>query len=202
MEQTIAVPPTQSPLPRLLKLGTVKGLTLVFRDARTSDAEFILSLRTDKEKSRYLSATSGDLEAQRTWLDSYAGGEGQVYFIIEYEDQPIGTIRLYDPQQNSFCWGSWILIDSRPRQAAIESALMVYAYAVDHLGFSAAHFDVRKGNEKVWKFHERFGAKRVSESGDDYFYAIDLEALRQARIDFAEFLPDGVSVTPEPAQRG
>lgn len=51
----------------------------------------------------------------------------------------------------------------------MESALTVYAYAVDHLGFTAAHFDVRRGNERVWKFHERFGAVRVDENEEDYF---------------------------------
>ena len=72
---------------------------------------------------------------------------------------------------------------------------MVYAYAVDHLGFSASHFDVRKGNEKVLKFHDRFGASRVSETELDYLYAIDLAAIQNARASLAEFLPNGVAVT-------
>lgn len=187
--------PAEQAKPRLRKLGIVTGHTLVFRDARSDDAEFILSLRTDVEKSRFLSATSGDLAAQRTWLDGYAHSDDQVYFIIEYQGEAIGTVRLYDAQENSFCWGSWILKDSRPRQAAVESALMVYAYGVDHLGFGASHFDVRKGNERVWQFHERFGAKRVSENELDYFYAIDLAGIGAARLRCAEFLPNGVAVT-------
>lgn len=194
-EKIPATLPDEHLMPRLRKLGVVTGHTLVFRDACRDDAEFILSLRTDKEKSRYLTATSGDLAAQRDWLDGYASSDDQVYFIIEYQGEAIGTVRLYDVQQNSFCWGSWILKDSRPRQAAIESALMVYAYGVDHLGFNASHFDVRKGNERVWKFHERFDAKRVSETDLDYFYAIDLTAIQDARLRFAEFLPDGVSIS-------
>ena len=107
----------------------------MFRDACVSDAEFILSLRTDENKSRFLSATKNDLEAQKAWLIQYAAADDQAYFIIEFNDEPIGTVRLYDAQQDSFCWGSWILKDGRPRQAAMESALMVYAYAVNHLGF-------------------------------------------------------------------
>lgn len=51
----------------------------------------------------------------------------------------------------------------------MESALMVYAYAVDHLGSKAAHFEVRKGNERVWQFHERFGAVRTSETDLEYY---------------------------------
>lgn len=63
----------------------------------------------------------------------------------------------------------------------MESALMVYAYAVDHLGFKAAHFDVRKGNERVWRFHERLGARRTAETAQDYFYQLDSQAIADAR---------------------
>lgn len=65
---------------------------------------------------------------------------------------------------------------------------MVYAYAVDHLGFAAAHFDVRKGNERVWQFHERFGAKRVAESENDFHYRIDLKEIASSRMNFRKFL--------------
>ena len=179
---------------RLRKAARIVGKTLSFRDAKLDDAAFILSLRTDTEKSRYLSAVSGELAEQQAWLKRYTQTDDQAYFIIEYQDNPIGTVRLYDPQGDSFCWGSWILHSSRPSQAAMESALMVYAYAVDHLGFMAAHFDVRKGNERVWQFHERFGATRVAENEIDYFYSLDFKAINFSRNRYQRFLKDGVEV--------
>ncbi len=185
----------QEPTSRLRKAKRVTGKTLTFRDATPADAAFILSLRTDEKKGRYLTATPPDLDAQRAWLQGYAQATDQAYFIIQYQDQPIGTVRLYDACGPSFCWGSWILQDGRPSQAAMESALMVYAYAVDHLGFTAAHFDVRKGNERVWQFHERFGAQRTGETELDYLYTLDLDAIHASRQRYAKFLPAGVTVT-------
>lgn len=182
------------PHPTIRKARRVMGKSLVFRNATVDDAEFILSLRTDEQKSRYLSAVSNDLDAQRVWLANYAQSNEQVYFIIEYQDEAIGTVRLYDARENSFCWGSWILKDSRPSHAAMESTLMVYAYAIDHLGFNAAHFDVRKGNEKVWQYHERYGARRVNESDLDYFYTLELAAIVDSRKRYEKYLPNGVSV--------
>lgn len=170
------------------------GKTLVFRDACVDDAEFILSLRTDSEKNRFLSAVSGELAEQQAWLARYANAEDQAYFIIEYQNEPVGTVRLYDPQGESFCWGSWILKNTRPSQAAMESALMVYAYAVDHLGFKSAHFDVRKGNEKVWQFHERFGAVRTAETELDYLYRIEGPAIAASRTRYRRFLDGLVTV--------
>jgi len=185
---------TQPTFPTLRKAAKVKGKTLEFRDAGIDDAEFILKLRTDIQKSQYLSPVSPDLQKQQAWLKQYASSDSQAYFIIEHHGAPVGTVRLYDPQGTSFCWGSWILINERPRQAAMESALMVYAYAVDHLGFQAAHFDVRKANERVWQFHERFGAIRVDENDTDYFYKINLDAIAASRLHYKQFLEESVDV--------
>lgn len=179
---------------RLRKAARVVGKTLSFRDALLDDAAFIQSLRTDAEKSRYLSAVSGELAEQQAWLKRYAQTDDQAYFIIEYQDAQIGTVRIYDQQGESFCWGSWILHSSRPSHAAMESALMVYAYAVDHLGFTEAHFDVRKGNERVWQFHERFGATRVAENEIDYFYKLGLKAIDVSRNRYKRFLEGSVEV--------
>jgi RimJ/RimL family protein N-acetyltransferase len=179
----------------LRKAALVQGKSLSFRNVVVNDAEFILSLRTDAEKSRYLSSVTGALSDQQAWLHRYSQKEDQVYFIIDYMGEPIGTVRLYDPQGASFCWGSWVLSDKRPSHAAIESALMVYSYALDHLGFEKAHFDVRKGNIRVWQFHERFGALRVEESEMDFFYQIDRAAINVSRKRYHRYLNESVGVS-------
>lgn len=112
----------------------------------------------------------------------------QIYFIIEHDAQPVGTVRLYDQQGMSFCWGSWILADDAPKSSAVESTLMVYKVGME-LGFSSSHFDVRKRNEKVWQYHERLGAKRVGETDLDYLYEIDREAIEKIFAKYADRLP-------------
>lgn len=182
------------PDPQIQKAAFVHGDTLTFRDASVDDAEFILSLRTDAGKSKYLSTTSGDVDAQRQWLEKYASAAGQAYFIIEYEGQSIGTVRLYDQRGDSFSWGSWILMDGRPRHAAMESALMVYSFAIDFLGFDACHFEVMKGNERVIQFHERFGVERVGENEDTYFFELGKDAIRSSLSRYGQFLSKRVAV--------
>ena len=173
------------------KARRITGKSLVFRDACVDDAEFILSLRTDERKSRHLSSTSPELSRQIEWLNNYAGQGGQAYFVIEtLGGERLGTVRLYDAQGDSFCWGSWIIKDGAPGNAAIESALMVYAYAIEHLGFEQAHFEVRKGNESVWRFHERFGAVRFGETDEDYLYRLDKESILSSRKKYQKFLSD------------
>jgi RimJ/RimL family protein N-acetyltransferase len=167
------------------------GHQLSFRDAVVSDAAFILELRTHATKSAYLSKTAHDVQLQEAWLTKYQMDDSQVYFIIQDQNhERVGTVRLYDIQGDSFCWGSWILKEGAPSSYAIESALMVYRFALS-LGFQKAHFDVRKGNESVWKFHERFGAQRIRETDLDYFYTISRVAIEQSLDKYRKYLPNG-----------
>lgn len=182
----------QAPAARIKKARLIYGRRLCFRNAVESDAEFILRLRTEGGNARFLSPTAVDIEAQRAWLTKYSADDTQAYFIIQIDGQPVGTIRLYDAQGESFCWGSWVLHAEAPQSAAIESALMVYAYGVDVLGFRSAHFDVRKGNRSVRKFHERFGAKQIKETDLDAVYSIGWREIQQSRVRYERYLPDGV----------
>ena len=100
---------------------------------------------------------------------------------------------MYDIQNDSFCWGSWILKEGAASSYAIESALLVYHFALS-LGFEKAHFDVRKGNESVWKFHERFGANKTAETADDFIYSISLEAIEHSLEKYKKYLPNGFSI--------
>jgi RimJ/RimL family protein N-acetyltransferase len=179
----------------LVKADQVVGHKLQFRNAAVDDAAFILTLRSDAEKSRHLSAVDGSLEAQQGWLRQYAVRSDQAYFIIEDRaSRPVGTVRLYDPQGESFCWGSWIKADAAPSSFAIESALMVYHYA-RHCGFRRSHFDVRIENDRVWAFHERLGARRVSSTELDHFYVMDEGAIDTLLGSMRRWLPTGIEVT-------
>lgn len=181
--------------PKIRKADRIRGQQLILRNVVPADAAFILGLRTDNLKGRFLSATSASLEDQYRWLDNYSTAIDQAYFIIESLDgNQLGTVRLYDPVGNSFSWGSWILRTGAPASAAIESTLIVYHYALDVLDFSSAHFDVRKSNERVWSFHERFGAQQVRKTEMDYYYKISNEAIRSSLCRYVRFLVNPIEV--------
>lgn len=181
--------------PQIRKAKRITGKNLVFRNASVDDAGFILSLRQDTKKSKFLSSTSAELQDQIAWLENYAKDNTQAYFIIEsIGGEKIGTVRLYDQQGDSFCWGSWILKDGSPQSAAIESALMVYVYALEHLGFEQAHFDVRKGNAKVWQFHERFGAERTHETDSSYIYKLTKPSILSSISKYKKYVASNLSI--------
>lgn len=178
----------------LRKPQEISGNNLILRNASVADAEFILELRTNKRKSTHISQTDNILSHQQAWLESYQNDNTQIYFIILNRDlEKFGTVRIYDIQKNSFCWGSWILKEGTPSSYSIESALLIYHFAMT-LGFEKSHFDVRKGNTSVWKFHERFGAERIKEDDKDYIYNITKEAIQKSIDRYKKYLPNGLKI--------
>ena len=166
----------------------LKAKDINFRFADVSDAEFILSLRTDNHYNQHLSHVDSSVEKQKDWLKKYKERENkgeEFYFIIQrnVDNEPIGTVRLYDfiKDENSFCWGSWILNENKPPKAAVQSAILIYEYAFYNLDFNRSHFDVRKENTGVINFHLRFGAKQIGNTENDFlfhFYKSDYEIKR------------------------
>lgn len=149
-----------------------KNLNL--RTVAIEDAEFIYNMRQNQNKTKYLSRVTGTVESQKEWIKNYKQREEEkkeFYFVIESKDErKLGLVRMYDFQDNSFCWGSWLIKEDAPKSTAIESALQIYEFGFYSLGFEKSHFDVRKGNDKVIAFHQRFGAKIVDEDELDYFF--------------------------------
>lgn len=172
------------------------GKHISLRLVEVSDAEFIYALRSDK-KAKFLTQTSGGIPAQEQWIESYKKREsagGEYYFIIQsLEGQPFGTIRIYDFQEDSFCWGSWIIQDDAPSYVAIESALCLYVFGFYTLGFKMARFDVRKANVQVVAFHKRFGARIINKDTLNYYFNLSLEDFKAIPKVFAGFLPENLS---------
>jgi len=167
----------------------LQSRTIRLRLIEPSDAEFVLSLRLDKRYNQFLSTVAADIQAQQKWIEKYKSDEAngiQFYFIIERIDgMPCGTIRVYDLKADSFCWGSWILNESKTRFAALESAFLIYEFGFGSLGFSKSHFDVMKGNERVIRFHQKMGAKLTGEDSDNYYFEITQESVNACKEELA-----------------
>ena len=132
--------------PALKKPRMVHGATIVLRDIEEGDAQFVVDLRTDPLKSRYISATSSDVQAQIDWIRSYQSKTDQAYFIAcDRDGGRLGCVRLYDPIGSSFSWGSWLMLSGLSPFIAMESALLVYAYA-RHLGFDEARLEIGRAH--------------------------------------------------------
>lgn len=168
----------------------IRGKNINLRLALVSDAGFVCELRAQVNKTQFLSKVSNDVEAQKIWLSEYKKREKlglEYYFVIEdiYEKR-LGLVRVYDLQQESFCWGSWLIKDDAPTTTAIESVLLVYGFG--KLGYKISHFDVRKGNERVIAFHKRFGATVIKEDDDSFYFTYSLMSYLKTQQKYRRYL--------------
>lgn len=171
----------------------LKSRNIRLRLVQPEDADFIVSLRSDPTKNAHLSPSSPDGAAQRTWLVEYKSREAagsEYYFVIEDIETgaSCGVVRIYNINGSTFTWGSWIVADGARKTTAIESALLVYVLAFDHLGMALCEFDVRLGNAKALAFHDRFGAIRTHATDLDQFFIYPKSLWLAQREKFAKFL--------------
>jgi hypothetical protein len=179
----------------ILKAKKIHGKTIYLRDITEDDAKFVFDLRTNPDKNRYLSATSNHLEDQVDWIINYKSKLDQAYFIIcDKEDKKLGCIRMYDPVDDSYCWGSWLMVNGLGPLTAIESVLLIYAYG-KHLGFSEARFDVLQTNKHTWSFHEKFSSAVLVQQDDvDRSYVVSDETIDKLLTKYRGFVPSPLLV--------
>lgn len=87
----------------------IHGKNIILRTVKISDAEFILEMRTQQNKAKYLSKIDNDIAKQKIFLQGYKQREvaGQEYYFLisNQEGDGLGLVRVYDLQKDSFCWG-------------------------------------------------------------------------------------------------
>jgi RimJ/RimL family protein N-acetyltransferase len=131
------------------------------RVVEESDAGFIFKLRTDSDLNKHISSTSGTIEDQVAFIKKYKEREVkkiEYYFIIDYKETAVGTLRIYniDYEKSTFTWGSWIIERGNPGEVALSSAYMSYFFGFEYLNLQKALIDVRKENKKASDFYNLY----------------------------------------------
>ena len=147
------------------------GKYVNIRQVKTDDAEFILSLRCDEKKAKYLHKTEYNVEKQKQYIERCLKLDNEWYFIITRKNgEPIGTYRIYDLKSDSFCIGSWLMVENCTPEEMMEGEYLVKMFAFEKTGFDKFHFDVRKDNKKVIRYHKMMGAVQTGETDIDYLF--------------------------------
>lgn len=167
----------------------IEGKYVNLREAEIEDAAFILSLRCNEKKSRFLNKTENDLEKQTAYLKRYKTLDNEWYFIIENKKHdPLGTCRMYNVCGTQYTGGSWLMKDGSLPEETLEGAILARQMAFEELGFEKDCFDVRKANKKVVRFHKLWGSKIVSENEIDYFFEMTRDIFMQNKQRFLDLL--------------
>jgi len=150
----------------------VPGFAFGLRPITLDDAEFIVQLRSDPERTRYLYPIVATVEAQTAHLKEYLEREDDYHFVVERQpgNTREGLVGIYNLnlEERSAEWGRWIL---RPGSlAAVESALRTYEAAFEHLQLEKVCSHTLVENRSVVSFHDHCGLKRLAIRPDYYSF--------------------------------
>ena len=156
------------------------------------DADFIVRIRTDSVKSKFISPTSSDIEEQRNWIREYKIREKrneEFYFIaIDGSDEKFATYRLYNRNKDTIEVGSFV---SKPFYInavnVIKVDVILKTYVFEVLGFQALNFEVRKKNKSVIGYHKKFKPIIVSEDELNYYFKLDKDSFFSTKAKFESF---------------
>jgi len=169
-------------------VSVLDGVNIRLRLVEPDDATYIFGLRTDPRYNAHLSEVTGSAADQRRWIEAYKAREAagkELYYLIERRDtsKPCGTVRLYEIEEDSFTWGSWILDESKPRKAALESALLSFDAGFERLGLLRATIDVRRENKRAIEFYRRFGMSEIGSDEVNLYFDLDARAFSERRLE-------------------
>jgi len=142
------------------------------------DAAFIVNLRSDEKRSRFIHKTDQDVSKQRHWIRDYKEREAkgqEYYFIYEIDGVPFGVNRIYNIEIDHCTEGSWVCLQIDDTSKAIASALIIRDIIFEVLDFDYDVFDVRLDNKKVRTFHKISGAQLTGKTDIDALYMLTKE---------------------------
>ncbi len=146
------------------------GKRIVLRSVLESDAEFIVTLRTNPDLNQFIHDTDPSVEKQQEWTRTQQQTAGDFYMIIEdLKERSLGTVGVYNinQEEKSFEWGRWLIVPGAPFHVAAESALMAYSFAFNNLSLETAIFVVKTRNITVCNYFKTALRSEVIERDDE-----------------------------------
>lgn len=170
-------------------MGPINKFNIKLRLVEEKDADFIIKIRTDTAKSRFISGTDSDVEKQKIWIREYKNREknGDEFYFIAIDENNIefATYRIYNKEQNAIEIGSFV---SKPLYDnpinVIKVDVILKSFVFEELGFSYLKFEVRKENKSVVNYHKKFKPTLINEDALNYYFILEKETFLTNKIKF------------------
>ena len=171
----------------MFKKFTKYGITL--RLVEESDSDFIVKIRTDIRKARFISETNSIVLEQKKWIKAYKTREilCEEYYIIaiDEDNEKFATYRLYNKTEASIEIGSFVSCPEYNNPInIIKVDVLLKEYVFEALGFVTLNFEVRKKNTTVISYHKKFQPIKINEDEHNYYFVLEKEAFLKNKLKF------------------
>ncbi len=134
----------------------IKGKNVFLCPVEISDAEFIVNLRNNKEKCKYIHPVPNDIDAQKEWIKKQRIMQGDYYFIIQdLQNRRIGTIGLSNIAGN--CGETSRFVSNGSVVENVEANILITDFAFEVVKLEVIRGYVGVNNKKVISLQKRFG---------------------------------------------
>lgn len=166
-------------MPKSPLLNNIEGKFVNFREVEVSDAKFILELRINPKKDRYINKIENNLQKQIDYIKHYKTLQNEWYYIVERKDgTPLGTNSIYpypifteqwkdtkgyviDDSQGMLSPGRWVMSDESSVLESLESDYLIKKLFFEHFPYDFAAQIVHKDNTRVLNFHKNWGSVEI-----------------------------------------
>lgn len=146
----------------------IEGKTISLRSTIIDDAAFIIDIRNDNEKSKYVHPVDNDIDAEIEWIREQRKREGDYFFtIIRNSDGALlGNVAVCNIDINTRCGelGRWVSYGTAVEN--LETIIAVHDFAFSVLGLEQLYTKTLSGNKSVVNFWKRFGGTGEEKSFD------------------------------------
>ena len=174
----------------------LRGNTISLKSVDLDDAEFIVRIRNDETKNKYVHPVPADIELQKEWIKRQKDRDGDYYFVI-YDDKynKCGLASIYDINisNREAEFGRWVSWGNSVQN--IESVILAFDFAFENFAIDKIYMRTMYENKIVRSFWKRFGAESLGK-----VYEMDLwldkaivtrekyyNELRSKNIQYIEF---------------
>ena len=164
---------------------TFKKYGLKVRLVNEDDSEFILSLRADPIKTKYMKTLDNNIETQREWIREYKKRErkGLDYYLIylSSSNKPIGLNRIshIDDINKIAKASSWITIDGLVNETYKMSSIHS-EIAFNLLNLDKLIFEVHKDNKLLNKAYKNLDHTQSEHEPDFINYSVSKDEFMKA----------------------
>lgn len=170
-------------------MESLNKYNIKLRLVEETDADFIIKLRSDESKARFISKTDSDVNKQKLWIKEYKIREKnkqEFYFIaIDENNNAFATYRVYNIKEDTAEIGSFV---SKPDYDipinVIKVDVIIKSFVFSTLGFDQLNFEVRKNNKSVVNYHSKFKPTLVNEDELNYYYILEKELFNAGKLKF------------------
>lgn len=153
-------------------MGILSEKTMIrFDRLQEGYLETVMGWRVKLEVSQYmLTDVTYDLENQRRWFGSIKDSVTCRYWVISYQNIPVGLINLAAIDRvNLRCTAGYYIGEMQYRQLGAMITPYLYNYVFKEMKFQKIYGEVLSGNKNILKIHKMHGFREVGTWRDHVF---------------------------------